>query len=513
MKALFYTATAVFITFAGVIAYFALQSPASVGGARVVLDIDAGSMPDMPDANKDKAAFDPYPGAEEDKPAAEATGSAAPAPDTEPPTASAEPTPPPEETVAAHESPVAPPAAQEKAPEPPPGTALAGLDHDRPLFREVAPDPAPAVTAAAEPAPAAIPTPSAAPTPAPADAVAARDPVVPDPAAGASLMQSQPATQPEPEPEAPPAAAADAPAPRDAAPSTAPAPATPTPAEIAAIMQDVEAHAPPAPPPPPVPVRRPNGIPAPGEQVAAAGGWAAGVQYGTAESAAKTARVAILLRNVGRLDPDNADAIGSLPSAISLGFWPYAPEGKRLASRAQEKGHEIIVQLPLEPADYPASNAGPDSLLTTATPEQNAQRLDAVLSRFEGSSGVTNLMGGKMLQSKAALKPLLEELKTRGLIYVGENQNSHTTLRQIAREVNLRFGAAEVMIDAQPAPEAIDKALARLVGIAKQRGNAIGIGNATVVTVQQVHEWADTLAAQGITLVPVGALTQTPGSS
>src|SRR5262249_32744954 len=149
----------------------------------------------------------------------------------------------------------------------------------------------------------------------------------------------------------------------------------------------------------------------------------------------------------------------------------------------------------------------------TASPEQNAERLDAVLKRFEGNSGVTNLMGGKMLQTKAALKPLLEELKSRGLIYVGENTNSHATARQLAREINLRFGAAEVMIDAHAPPAASDKALARLVATAKTRGSAIGIGNATAITVQQVHEWADTLAGQDVTLVPVGALTQTPGSS
>jgi polysaccharide deacetylase 2 family uncharacterized protein YibQ len=310
--------------------------------------------------------------------------------------------------------------------------------------------------------------------------------------------------------------------PADLAPG--PSPSEPEPA-VSRAPPPAEPVAPPAPvaepaqtaaaafPAPPVPARRPNDIPAQGERVAAAGGSWAGVQFATTEVNTKPARVAILLRGVGRHDPDKADAIGSLPSAISLGFWPYAAEGKRLASKAREKGHEIIVQVPLEPADYPASNPGPDALLTSLTPEQNAQRLETLLKRFEGHSGVTNLMGGKMLQSKDSLKPVLEELKARGLLYIGESNNSHATARQLAREINLRFGAAEVMIDAQPSQAAIDKALARLIAIARQRGSAIGIGNATALTVQQVHEWSETLAAQGITLVPVGALASAPGAS
>jgi polysaccharide deacetylase 2 family uncharacterized protein YibQ len=260
-------------------------------------------------------------------------------------------------------------------------------------------------------------------------------------------------------------------------------------------------------------VRKPN---IPLDDRTAANSWS-GTQYAATDavetSTKPPARIGILLRGVGRNDLDSADAIGSLPSAISLGFWPYASQGGILAARARERGHEVIVQLPLEPNDYPASNAGPDTLLTSAPPEQNAQRLQAVLQRFEGTSGVTNLMGGKMLHAKTPLKPVLQDLKERGLLYLGENSNSHGTVKELARELNLRYGAADVMIDAQPSAEAIDKALARLVTIARQRGSAIGIGNASVVTVQQVHEWSDTLAAQGISLVPIGALAQTPGSS
>jgi polysaccharide deacetylase 2 family uncharacterized protein YibQ len=262
-------------------------------------------------------------------------------------------------------------------------------------------------------------------------------------------------------------------------------------------------------------VRRPSTIPPAGDRVAAiSGGWSS-VQTATtnAESGVMTARVALLLRNVGRNDPDAADAIGSLPSAISLGFWPYAQAAQRLASRARESGHEVIVKLPLEPADYPNSSAGPDTLLTSVPPEQNAERLQSVLKRFEGHTGVTNLMGGKMLHAKAPLKPVLEDLKARGLLYVGESNNSHGTVREVAREISLRYGAGDVLIDAQPSPEAIDKALARLVAIARQRGSAIGIGSAYPMTVQQVHLWADTLAEKGVTLVPVGALAQPPGSS
>jgi polysaccharide deacetylase 2 family uncharacterized protein YibQ len=498
MKTLFYTATAVFITLAGVIAYFALQPPTSVGGARIVLDIDASAMPATDDPNGAKTTFDPYPGSDDEKPAAQPDRLASPPPERQDPggdvISDLSKHQPPEEDarlatarpeIGAQQSDDArssanldAPVDPADAPSLPPGTTLAGLDRDRPLFREIKPE-----TQAASPV-----------------ERDSNDIAVADPTTIASRDQELPAAN------------VALPAASPPEPALLRAPAT-LPAGVAQV------RAPPS-PPPPFPVRRPNDIPSIEDRISTTGNSWAGAQFATAEIANKTAeiankpaRVALLLRGVGRNDQDNADAIGSLPPAISLGFWPYGTEGGRLASRARERGHEVIVQLPLEPADYPARNVGPNTLMTWLPPEQNAQRLQEVLKRFEGHSGVTNLMGGKMLHEKAPLKPVLEDLKARGLIYVGESTGNHATVRELAREINLRFGAADVLIDAQPGAEAIDKSLSRLVAIARQRGSAIGIGSATAVTVQQVHEWTDTLAAQGITLVPVGALTQGSGSS
>jgi polysaccharide deacetylase 2 family uncharacterized protein YibQ len=502
MKALFYTATAVFIALAGVIAYFALQSPAAMSGARVVLDIDVSGMPVVDGGGGPKASLDPYAG-EEDKPG-DATQEGTPASgqsgsdSAQPQTAIVQERPHAPEGNDARPARNTPSAEGGHIPAPPPGTALAGLNQDRPLFREVAPDAA-GEGAVAHPEDA-LPLVQTGGEPADTDRA---DQTIAEPH---SLLSSIPA---------PAALAADQDRLRGPADLDVPPPAGAVAPEVvgaapAQAAAEVQAVIPPS-SPPPVPARRPTDIPLAGERVATADG---GVQFATTDvnPPRPPARVALLLRGVGRGDQNSDAAIASLPSAVSLGLWPYASDGQQLASRARDKGHEIIVQVPLEPTD-PAVSPGPDTLLTTLPPEQNAQRLDEVLKRFDGYTGVTNLMGGKMLRAKASLKPLLEDLKARGLVYIGESNNSHITARQLARELNLRFAAAEVIIDVQPSPPAINKALARLVEIARKHGSAIGIGNATPATVQQVQQWSETLAAQGVTLVPVGVLTQTPGSS
>src|SRR5262245_39562125 len=150
MKALFYTATAVFITLAGVIAYFALQPPTSGSGARIVLEIDAGAMPAVETGSNASPALDPYPGAEDDKPADAEPAQRAEAPvegQQDPESASpqdhaAAPSAAPSQDPLLQQPPAQPGApGSERAgiPSPPPGTALAR--QNGPLFRELAPGP------------------------------------------------------------------------------------------------------------------------------------------------------------------------------------------------------------------------------------------------------------------------------------------------------------------------------------------------------------------------------------
>jgi polysaccharide deacetylase 2 family uncharacterized protein YibQ len=263
----------------------------------------------------------------------------------------------------------------------------------------------------------------------------------------------------------------------------------------------------PAGPPPPLPLRRSDA------KTAALNAWGS-TQITKADGAgAKPARIAILLRGLGRDDRNSGDAVTKLPPAISLAFMPFVG-AQPWAKKAAEQGHEVIVQLPLEPSDYPVTNPGPETLLASSAPEENASRLGAILRRFDGYSGVTNFLGGRMLQSKAALRPILQDIKARGLIYIGEgNNNTHAVVRGLAGEIGLRYGGANVMIDAQPTPAAIQAALERLVAIARKEGSAIGLGYASRATIDQLAAWSQTLAAQAITLVPVGTLAQTPGAS
>jgi len=138
--------------------------------------------------------------------------------------------------------------------------------------------------------------------------------------------------------------------------------------------------------------------------------------------------VAIVVGGLGVGAAKTADAIMKLPAAVTLAFTPYGSDPTKLAERARAQRHEILLQIPMEPYDYPDNDPGPQTLLTTLAPEQNLDRLHWHLSRFQGYAGIANFMGARFTVTDAVMQPIVREAARRGLGYFDDG----TALRSVA---------------------------------------------------------------------------------
>ena len=226
-------------------------------------------------------------------------------------------------------------------------------------------------------------------------------------------------------------------------------------------------------------------------------------RYAAKAALGEPARVAILISGLGLPDSPEDDAVAALPAPISVAYAAYGRNLQERVTKLRLAGHEILLQIPLEPDDYPSQDPGPHTLLTTLPPEDNIKRLQWMMSRFTGYVGVTNYMGAKFESSQVSFLPVLEEVKARGLIYVDDGSVKQSTAGQIASMLGLDYSVAHVQID--DSPGSVGSALARLESVAKERGTAIGIASAKPATLKQLSAWSETLQAKGIVLVPVSA--------
>jgi uncharacterized protein len=217
-------------------------------------------------------------------------------------------------------------------------------------------------------------------------------------------------------------------------------------------------------------------------------------------------RVAIVVGGLGIGANSTADALNKLPAAVTFAFAPYGGDLERQVARARETGHEVMLQIPMEPFDYPDNDPGPHTLLTSIDSGQNIDRLHWLMSRFQGYVGVVNYMGGRFTASEQGMGPVLREAALRGLIYLDDGSSARSLASQIAGANNLAFAKADLIIDQVPAPADLDRALGRLETIARARGTAVGFAGALPVSIDRITRWIKAAESRGIQLVPITAV-------
>jgi len=219
--------------------------------------------------------------------------------------------------------------------------------------------------------------------------------------------------------------------------------------------------------------------------------------------AAKMPVVAIVIGGLGVGAAKTTDAIMKLPPAVTLAFTPYGSDPGKLAERARAQRHEIFLQIPMEPYDFPDNDPGPQTLLTSLSVDQNTDRLYWHLSRMQGYAGITNFMGARFVATDAAMQPIIREASKRGLGFFDDGSSPRSIAPQAAASLAVPFGKGDIAIDAVPTPAEIDRALNKLESVARERGVAVGTASALPVSIDRVGAWTKTLSDRGILLVPL----------
>jgi polysaccharide deacetylase 2 family uncharacterized protein YibQ len=216
--------------------------------------------------------------------------------------------------------------------------------------------------------------------------------------------------------------------------------------------------------------------------------------------------IAVVIGGLGFNARATTQAIDELPAEVTLSFVPYANDLQGWIDRARARGHEVLIELPMEPFDPDADDTGPQTLLASASAQQNTQRLEQLLSRASGYFGVTNYQGARFAMSAQASGPVVQQLRRRGLVFLSSGIGQRTALSVEAQRAGLPSTSADRIIDARREADAIDDQLLNLEALALQNQSAVGAGFAYPVTMEQVGRWARDVETRGYELAPASAV-------
>lgn len=240
----------------------------------------------------------------------------------------------------------------------------------------------------------------------------------------------------------------------------------------------------------------PGGAPLP---IIAADGRTAADVYARPFTPNGRPKVSVVIGGLGLNPQTTRAAIETLPGEITLSFAPYAEGLQGWIDLARAHGHEVLLETPMEPADYPENDPGPYTLIAANRPEDTVRKLEWLMSRATGYFGLSNYLGARFVDNDQAMATFNAVLKARGLAFVDDGLAAR-------RGGPIPRASADRVIDDELSAGAIDAQLGALENGAAARGQSLGSGFAYPVTINQVRVWAAGLQARGLQLAPASAL-------
>ncbi len=219
-------------------------------------------------------------------------------------------------------------------------------------------------------------------------------------------------------------------------------------------------------------------------------------------------RIAIVVGGLGLSQSGTKSAIEQLPADVTLAFAPYGNSIKRWMRKARKDGHELLMQIPMEPIGYPQINPGKHTLVSSISPAENIKNLHWSMGRMTNYVGMMNYLGAKMSADAEAMQAPLDEIAKRGLLYLDDGSAFSSAAKSVAKLASLPFAQGNIIIDDGRTSRIIERNLAALEKLARRNGKAIGIASAFPLSVRQITSWIKAARKRGIEIVPISTLVR-----
>jgi polysaccharide deacetylase 2 family uncharacterized protein YibQ len=216
--------------------------------------------------------------------------------------------------------------------------------------------------------------------------------------------------------------------------------------------------------------------------------------------------IAVVIDDAGVAQRRTARAM-ELPAPLTIAFIPYSDNLEKQTRAARSRGHELLLHIPMEPGGGD-EDPGHNALLTSLHRDEIMRRFRWALDRFDGYVGVNNHMGSKFMARPDLVKPVLEEIHERGLLFLDSRTDHKTVGTSLAQSLGMPHATRNVFLDNDLDAEKIRSQLAELERVARARGHAIAIGHPHDVTTETLAEWIPEARARGFVLVPVSTIVK-----
>lgn len=212
-------------------------------------------------------------------------------------------------------------------------------------------------------------------------------------------------------------------------------------------------------------------------------------------------RIAIVIDDLG-VDKKRTAQIMALEGPLTLSFLTYATDLDAQTRAARGAGHELLLHVPMEP-EGEAIDPGPHVLRGSEDLEAARRSLRWGFERFSGFVGLNNHMGSRFTADAAGMAVVMEELRSRGLLFLDSRTSPNSVGGALARAMGVPFAERNIFLDNDNDVAAVAARLKETERFARSHAVAIAIGHPRDATIEALSRWLPAARARGFALVPL----------
>ncbi|WP_428910534.1 divergent polysaccharide deacetylase family protein [Niallia sp. Krafla_26] len=137
----------------------------------------------------------------------------------------------------------------------------------------------------------------------------------------------------------------------------------------------------------------------------------------------------------------------NLPIPITVAIMPFLSTTERDAKLAHERGHEVIVHLPMEPKKGKRSWLGPGAITTDMSDKEIRNAVIQAIENVPYAVGMNHHMGSKVTEDERAMRIVLEVCKEKGLFYLDSKTSSKSVISKLAEELDVPYLENDMFFD------------------------------------------------------------------
>ncbi|MGP7819112.1 divergent polysaccharide deacetylase family protein [Niallia sp. 01092] len=217
--------------------------------------------------------------------------------------------------------------------------------------------------------------------------------------------------------------------------------------------------------------------------------------------------LAIVIDDFGN-NMKGTDEMLNLPVPITAAIMPFLSTSKEDAIRAHQKGHEVIVHLPLEPKKGKKSWLGPGAITTDLSDKEIRKRVKKAIESIPFAVGMNHHMGSKATEDERVMRIVLEECQAHNLFYLDSKTTGNSVVKKLAEELHVPYLENDLFFDHIYSNQYIVKQANKLAGELDKQEQSIAIGHVGVsgpIVVNMLKEYIPVFQ-QEAAIVPLSKL-------